>query len=357
MVQPVSDHRRHGARRAVRGGGDDLTAGGVLLVHGHGIGRHPIVDDMGRGHVHPAFGHQLVMDGLGTPAHLQPARQDAIRRQPAVHAVAHHLPDPHQPVVQFGARAEAQLVLLLHSGDGFAGGFGHRQHLFGCREGEGHAGAGIAAVFGIATLQLLLGHDEAATDRVIDLMEDHVPLRVGRRQGHAVRMPRQHGVVIEAQVGGGVELQNLQPGRGDLPGLMDLLQGAFGRVGVHGGGGETGQPQDGGAVGGMALASEGKAAMQAGTQAMCLEGLQPQRVQKARGRHHRPHRVRRRRADAHLQQIEDRQKHETPLHLSPHLSRTAPNPPCLDATFSRSGCDMRRLSRVARYMVKIIATC
>ena len=53
-----TDIGRHDPGRAVGGGGDDLPAGGVFLVHRHRIGRQPVVDDMGRGEVHPPLGQQ-----------------------------------------------------------------------------------------------------------------------------------------------------------------------------------------------------------------------------------------------------------------------------------------------------------
>ncbi len=52
---------------------------------------------------------------------------------------------------------------------------GHLQHLGGGLE---RVGDGRALVGGLAGGQFLLGHHEAAADRVIDLLQDHVALGI-----------------------------------------------------------------------------------------------------------------------------------------------------------------------------------
>ena len=49
VVEVVAQHRRHDAGGAVGRRGDDLAAGGVLLVHRHRVDRQPVVGDMRAG--------------------------------------------------------------------------------------------------------------------------------------------------------------------------------------------------------------------------------------------------------------------------------------------------------------------
>jgi hypothetical protein len=59
----------------------------------------------------------------------------------------------------------------------------------------------------------------------------------------------------------------------------------------------------------MAHPGEGERAVQRGAQAVCAERRGAQEIEKAPRRHHRPHRVRRGRADADLEHLEDGQEH------------------------------------------------
>ena len=84
----------------------------------------------------------------------------------------------------------------------------------------------------------------------------------------------------------------------------------------------AGKPEDDGAVGAVADAGIGERAVQAGADAVDLGAGRARPVaasdlvEEARGRRHRPHRVRTRRADADLEQVENRKEHlasKTPL--------------------------------------------
>ena len=62
VVAVVADHRRHDAGGAIGRRGDDLAAGGVLLVHRHRVDREPVVDGMRLGEVVAALGEQRLVD-------------------------------------------------------------------------------------------------------------------------------------------------------------------------------------------------------------------------------------------------------------------------------------------------------
>ena len=79
-------------------------------------------------------------------------------------------------------------------------------------------------------------------------------------------MAGQGGAVIERQISVGVEAQGRQAGGVDDVGLADCGQRGLGLCGVIGGRLKPGEAEDGGAVGGMADAGKGKAAMQGGAQ-------------------------------------------------------------------------------------------
>ena len=310
MVEVVAQHRRDHARSPIGRGGDDLAASGVFFVHRHGVKRHPVVDRMRRGHVQPAFGDQRVMDALGPAAHLEAAGQDARPLHPARNAVVHHLPEAGDAGVDFGGGAVAQLVLALHLRDAQARGMGHLQHL-GCRlEWEGHVGAG--AGFGAARLgQLARGQHEAAADGVVGFLQDHVALGVGGLQDHAIGVSRQGGAEVELQVLQRVEVEGGQARNLDDFRVADAGEGGIGLVGIVSVGGETGEAEDRGPVGGMADPGKGQRAVERGAEAVEVEGRGAQRVQKACGGDHRAHGVGRGRADADLEHVEDGKEHQT----------------------------------------------
>ena len=307
MIQPVADHRRQDARRPVGGRGHDLPAGGVFLVHRHGIDTHPVVDRVRRGQVHPAFGQKRLVNTLGAAAHLQPAGQDAIGRKTTVDAIVHHLPEPLHPRLDLARGAEVQFVRALHLGYGLARSLRHLKHfrrvLEGIRAARGFRGDRVGpGAFG-------LGQDEAATDGIVGFLKDHVALRIGRHKDHAVGMAGQGRAVVEDQIVHRIEAQHRQAGRRHRSGLRNGGQRGFGLFVVVAFGDEPGQPQDRRTVGRVALAGKGKRSMQRRLQPRGMKGRGAQQFQKPRARHHRPHRVRGRRPHTHLEHVEDGKKH------------------------------------------------
>ncbi len=185
MIQPVADGSGNDACRPVGGGGNDLTSGGILFVHRHRIGRHPVVDRVWRGEIAAAFGLQCVMDTLGAAAHIEPTGQDAIGGKAAFDTIVHHFPDAGDAAIEIGAWHPAQLVCTLHLGDGFTRTQGHFEHFGGGFERVGH---GRAVILIFAGFQLFSGQDEAATDGIVGHFGDHVALGVGAANDEAVRV-------------------------------------------------------------------------------------------------------------------------------------------------------------------------
>ena len=132
MVEVIADHRRHHPGSPIGRRGHDLPPGGVFLIHRHGIGRHPVVDRVGGLLVHASFGQERLMNAVCAAAHLEPAGQDTILRQPPVDAAVHHAPDPRDAILKLGTAAMHQFIGAFHRGDGHTPGFGHGQHVV-CR--------------------------------------------------------------------------------------------------------------------------------------------------------------------------------------------------------------------------------
>jgi len=95
-----------------------------------------------------------------------------------------------------------------------------------------------------------------------------------------------------------------------------LRQRSLGPSLIHGFGQKTGETQNGGAVGGVALAGKRQAAVQAGPQPVGAKGLRAQRVKKAPSGHHWPHGMGRRGADSDLEYVEDGKKHRAHSQLA-----------------------------------------
>ena len=104
-MQPVAQHRRHDAGRAVGRRGDDAAAAGILLVDRHGVDRQPVIGEQRVGPVRAPFLLQLVVQLAGAAAHFQPARHDAFLRQAALDAAA---ASPSQMRVEAGVELVAR---------------------------------------------------------------------------------------------------------------------------------------------------------------------------------------------------------------------------------------------------------
>jgi len=122
-------------------------------------------------------------------------------------------------------------------------------------------------------------------------------------------MARQGVVIVEDQVAFGVEGQHRQAlGRYSM-GRVDRGQRGFGLVVVIAVGDKAREAEDGGAVGGVTHTGKGQRAVQRTLDPMKLEGRGAHHVEEACGGHHRPHGVRRGRADAHFEHVEDGEEH------------------------------------------------
>ena len=307
VVEVIAQGCGHHARSAIGGRGNDLPASRVFLVHRHGIDTHPIVDRMWCGLVLPALGHQRVIDTLGAAFHLKTPRQDAIGGQPPVDTIAHHLPEPFAALAQVVSAAARFFVGAFHARDRLARFLRHFKHFCGGLEGERHWRAFIRV---LACGQFLLGHDKSATDRIIGLAQGHIALGIGGHQHHAIGVARKLGVVIENHVLRGIKAQFGQTIDGNAVGLLYLFQRLFCSLGVIVLRRETSEAKDRRAVGRVANTCEGKTAMQRRAQPGKLERRGTHLIKEPARGHHRPHGVRRRRADAHFEHIEDGEKHQ-----------------------------------------------
>src|SRR4051812_14779408 len=92
-VQPIAQHSRQGACGAVGRRGDDASAGGILLIDRHGVGRQPVIGEQWIGSVLLPWLLKLVVQHARSPPYLEPARHDAILRQPALDAAFYGAPD------------------------------------------------------------------------------------------------------------------------------------------------------------------------------------------------------------------------------------------------------------------------
>ena len=310
MVEPVADRRGHDARGAVGGGSHDLTTGGVFLVHRHGVGAHPVVDDMGRRLVAAAFGHQRLVDRLGAAAHVQAAGQDAVIRQTPVDAVRHHLPDPREAAVEIGRRAARDFVGMFHLCYREARFRRHRQHLGRGFERIGH---GRAVVGILARGQLVRRQDEAAADGVVGDLGDDVALRVDPAQHHSVGVAGQGRAVVEAKMLLRAPVERRQPLGRDRPLDRDACQLRLGAARVVVVCDEPREAEDHGPVGRVPDPGERKRTVQRRAQPRDREGLRAQVVEKPRGGDHRADRVGRGRADADLEHVEDGEEHQVAL--------------------------------------------
>ena len=268
MLEPILYDRRHHARRAIGRRRHDLPSSSVLFVDGHRVDADPVVDLVRRIQVRATLGQQRLVDSLGAAAHLKTTGQDTVIGKSTFDAVVHDLPQARHAAAQVFRSATRDFVRFLHLGDGFAAGFGHFQHFGRAFERIGHR----RTIVGVPTGGQFVGcQDEAATDRIVGLLQDHVALLVGRHEDHSVRMARQVRAEVELKILFRMKLQHRHPRRRHRAGLADGLQNRLGLVVVVGFRPKAGQTQDRGAIGCMAYASEGKRAVQTGSQAMELE--------------------------------------------------------------------------------------
>ncbi len=317
MEMPEIPHcRRHHARSAIGGRGDDTAAGRVLFVHGHGIDAQPVIRHDGIQPVATPFRIQFFIDRTGTATHLEAAGHDAVHLQPALDTSVHRVPNLVQPFIQLFARNNRLLVRPFHLGDGAAGPRGHFQHFLRRGERIGHARAvidGLAAL--LDRLQFRVGDDKATADGIIDALDQQPALVIESGEGHAVRMARQRVLLVEDEIFGRLELVGRMAGRRNRTGLLHRLYDGVHRVGIDKVRPLAGQAENDCPAGAMTNAGEGERPVQADLQARNdgTGGARPlvaeDQRQKAVGRRHRSHRMRTGRADTDLEDVKDRKKH------------------------------------------------
>ena len=76
MVEIIAQRGRQYAGGPIGGRGDNLTTGGVFLVHCHGVNAHPVVDRVRCVQVHAALGQKRVVNALGAAFHTSNRRAE-----------------------------------------------------------------------------------------------------------------------------------------------------------------------------------------------------------------------------------------------------------------------------------------
>ena len=154
-------------------------------------------------------------------------------------------------------------------------------------------------------------HDEAPTGGVELLaVQDH-SCRIERREAQAIRMERQHLVPVEQQVHRLVELDYVRAAERQAPGRADALEG-----GLHAGRIERVRPasfeaEQDRTIGAVTLAGQRKRSvdLRAHFHGPLEHAHCPEVRDERTGGIHRAHRVRTRRADADLEDVEDAEGH------------------------------------------------
>ena len=156
--------------------------------------------------------------------------------------------------------------------------------------------------------QLLLAGDEAAPDRIIDLREQFGAGAVIKREAHLIRVQRRRDVAAQVDIGFRIEGDFRPVMERDALVPFDLFKGALRLVGVGLVRLEAEQSENGGFVRTMTDAGEGERAVQVDLHARRLRkrpGV-ARLFKEAPGNAHRSDRVRRRRPDADLENVENR---------------------------------------------------
>ena len=210
----ISDRRRNDACRTIGRRGNHPAAGGIFLVHGHGVDAEPVIC---QNRVHPVAAPlfvKLLIDGTGAAAHLQATRHDAIDLKAPLDTAVHRFPYLVETFVQLLAGNHRFLVRTLHLRDGSAGTTRHIQHFPRGGERIRHARTVIDCLAALLDrLQFRIGHDETAANGIIDALDQQPALIVEGGESHAVGMARQRVLLVEDQILGRPELIGRMAGR------------------------------------------------------------------------------------------------------------------------------------------------
>lgn len=310
----IVQHGGNDAGGTVGGGGHHPAAGGILLVDGQREQIHPLHHHQ-RILVEIGLAAELAIEGRRPPFHLEPAGQHPLAATATLDAALHRLPDLAQARLDLGLRAKHLLVGQHQAGDGEAALLAVGQQLGAALERVGNGVGRIEAgglLLGVGEVALL--DDEAATDGVVGLLEQQLFTGEGA-QGHAVGVGGQGLAPVEDDGAAAGELAGLLPRQPQRLAALHLGQEGGNGLDVHRLGFKTGQPQDDGLAGAMALAglAEGAVALHfypfgPGQQPLLLE-CDDKGVRGA----HRPHGMRRRGTDPDGKQVEDTDHDTTPI--------------------------------------------
>ena len=223
MVQPIPDGCGHHPRRAIGGRRHDLPTSGVFLVHCHGIGADPVVDDMRRGQVQAALAFQRLSDrflrGVShsarrarchrfpAPRSMQARITAQMRRSPSSSVVGPIMASSLARFICAMLLPEARAISSISAA--VAKGWGER-----CGRG------------GRFCAQFRFGHDKAAADGIIGFLSDDIALRIGCHQTQAVGMAGQGRAIVEHQVSRRVKTQRAKPVHLDR--MLGFYVGQFG---------------------------------------------------------------------------------------------------------------------------------
>ena len=244
-----------------------------------------------------------------------------MRREPAVHALAHRGPERPQARIKLPVGEEDALVRPLHLGDAHAARARHLEHRRRGVEGERELRALVVARLRLRRVgKLLLGHDEAAPDRVVDLVEIRDPAPIDRLEAEAVGVPGEGWAAIEDEVRVRLEREDEAGGRHprrwreSLPGL-EAGKVRLGQLGIEIGGPVAKQTEHDRPIRRVAPAGECEGAVEVDPDPerspewrSFPESIREQ-LEKGAGRRHRPHRVGRGRTDTDLEDVEYAEKH------------------------------------------------
>ena len=294
-IDDVAQDRRHDPGRPVGRGRDHAPARGVLLVHREREQADPVHDLVGRPAVGELLGLQRLVQAPGAPAHLEAAGQLPVHPQAAGDAGEHRVADRVEAVLDLSLAAQGALVGHLDLRDRQAGLGADPQEV-----GPAVERVGNRSGFDPRRSRIALLLDEAAADRVAHHLVEEGARRVEGAEPHPVGVARQDLGEVEREVAGGLEDE---PRQSDLAGLRQDSDVLRHPVGIDGGGLVPEKPQEDRHVGGVAAPGPGQRP----------EDLRGDPRRAGQGRHalaeaargdHRADRVRARRADADLEQIE-----------------------------------------------------
>ena len=238
---------------------------------------------------------------------MERARQLAFRAAAARHARLHHMPDIEQASAHFSFGAPGQFVLEHQPGDGLARCFAHRQQIFAAAKRMRQL------VMRREHLRIRRAgrHDKAAANRQIARLTQALTSGIEGMEFHTVRMLGHRLAAVESDVlllrkAHRVTAQQRQRLR-----FTQFRQLAVDGVGVDGVRRLAHQAEDDTAIGTVALASGAEGAIQLHAHAGHLRH-QPIGFE-SRGEHqrgaHRADGVRAGRADANLEEVENRNSH------------------------------------------------